>query len=74
MSKDMSIDQLADLRIAIIKTQATLDENTKSNTLLEVKNTQLSSNNVELENSLKIQETRMNDAIAENAKLKEEKE
>jgi len=70
----MSIDQLADLRIAIIKTQATLDENTKNNTILSQTNEHLSANNLELDKELKIQEARIKEAIAENEKLRKEKE
>jgi len=70
----MSIDQLVDLKIAIKKQTIDLKKHTDENAVLETRNKHLTNNNVELEKELSIQEARINESIAENEKLRLEKE
>ena len=70
----ITIEQLADLRIAIKKNEATLKEKQEANTTLEAINKHLVENNKQLEQELEVQADRIVTAKAENEALREEKE
>lgn len=72
--ENLSIEQLADLRIAIKENQGILDKNEARNKELVWLNSNLIETNRRLEQEIGLQDTRITEAKAENEALREEKE
>lgn len=71
---DFSIDQLADLKIAIKKNEAILSEKEKANKILESRNKDLISTNSRLDKEIDVQVKRIEESKAKNIEISAEKE
>lgn len=71
---EFSIDQLADLKIAIKKNEWILSEREKANVTLETRNKHLVETNNRLDKEITLQVDRIDEAKAKNISLSEEKE
>jgi len=71
---ELSIEQLADLTIAIKKNELTLKEKEKRNIELDKLNKNFVSTNNRLEQDIELQVDRLEKAKAENEALRQEKE